>query len=151
MARDELGERVERDRRGTGDNEIGTFPRPLIGQERLLFGHPLTQALNRPRPSRLPDPGQAPARRFPLIGLHPDERVHQVRGFAAPGTNSLDDEQRAAGRHIDGSLAAVLSPARRLEGHRLAAVHGHQDPIDQQVGPAEAGVPPGEVIGVHDR
>ena len=107
------------------------LPRPLISEERLLLGHPLAQVPHRPRPSRLTDPGQAPPLGFPLIRLHPNQRIDQVRDFAAPGTNPLNDEQRTAGRNVNGSPAAVFSPARRAEGHRLAPVHGQQDAINQ--------------------
>jgi hypothetical protein len=47
------------------------------------------------------------------------------------------------------TLATVPGPARRAKTHQFAAVKRHQDPINEQVGPAEAGVPPRNVIGVH--
>ena len=40
-------------------------------------------------------------------------------------------------------------PARRAKAHHFAAVKRQQDPINEQVGPAEAGVPLRDVIGVH--
>jgi hypothetical protein len=75
---------------GTGNDGIRLVPGPLAGEEWLLLGHPSTQIPECPRSSRLPDPGQAPAFGFPLIGLHLDQRIDQalLRG-ASP--NSLDD------------------------------------------------------------
>jgi hypothetical protein len=57
---------------------------------------------------------------------------------------------RAAGRDLERSFPAVLVPSRRPVPDRLAVVRGHQDPVNQQAGPAEAGVFPGDVIGVDD-
>jgi hypothetical protein len=113
----------------------------MIGEERPFLGHPLTQVPDRPRPSWLLNPCQAPALGFPLIELHPNQRIDQVRGLAASGTNPLDDEQGTAGRNVDGSPTAMLSPARRPEAQLLAPVDRQQDPIYKQVGPAERGCP----------
>jgi hypothetical protein len=73
-----------------------------------------------------------------------------VRDLPAPGAIPFDDQQRAAGRDLESSFPAVLFPARRPVTDRLALVHGDQDPVDQQVVPAEAGVLPGDVVGVDD-
>jgi len=62
-------------------------PRLLVSEERILLGHPLMQVPHGRRCSWSPDPCEAPALGFPLIGLHPHQRIDQVRGFAAPGTN----------------------------------------------------------------
>jgi hypothetical protein len=72
---------------GAERRELEVLPN---GLEWLLLGHPCTQIPDCPRSSRLPDPGQAPAFGFPLIGLHPDQRIDQplLRGA---NSNSLDD------------------------------------------------------------
>jgi hypothetical protein len=95
-------------------------------------------------------PGGGAPSCLPLVGLHPDQGVDQVRYLPAPGAVSFDDQQRAAGRDLDGSFPAVLVPPRRPVTDRLTVVHGHQDPVNQQIGPAEAGVRPGDVVGVDD-
>jgi hypothetical protein len=96
-----------------------------------------------PRADCRPDDG-APSG-LPLVGLHPDQGVDQVRCLPPPGTIPLDDQQRAAGRNLDRSLPAVLVPSRRPVTDRLAVVHRDKDPVNQQVGPAEAGMLPGDV------
>lgn len=62
----------------------------------------------------------------------------------------FDDEQRAASRYRDRALPLALVPPRGPEAHWLAGPDGNQDAVDQQIGPAEPGVPPGDVVGMHD-
>jgi hypothetical protein len=90
-------------------------------------------------------PGDGAPSGLPLVGLHPDQGVDRVRCLPPPGTIPLDDQQRAAGRNLDRSLPAVLVPSRRPVTDRLAVVHRDKDPVNQQVGPAEAGMLPGDV------
>jgi hypothetical protein len=44
----------------------------------------------------------------------------------------------------------VLGPPRRAVADRPALVHGLEDSFDEQVGPAETGVLPRDVVGVND-
>jgi hypothetical protein len=62
---------------------------------------------------RIGHPGAGAPCGLPLVGLHPDHRVHQVRYFPPSGTVAFDDQQRAVGRNLDGSLPAVLVPPGR--------------------------------------
>ena len=63
-----------------------------------------------------------------------------------PGTIPLDDQQRAAYRDLDRSLPAVLVPPRRPVTDRLAVVDRDKGPVTQQVGPAKAGMLPGDIV-----
>jgi hypothetical protein len=87
---------------------------------------------------------------FPLVGLDPDRCVDQAGGFAAGRPDALDDEQGAASRDLDRPRALALVPLGRAEGHRLPGARWKQDTVSQQVGPPEPGVPPGDVVGMHD-
>jgi len=66
---------------------------------------------------------------------------------AAPAP--LDDQQRAAGWYLDRARAPTFVPPGRAVGHRPPRTRGGEDAADQQVGPAEPGVPPGNVVGMH--
>jgi hypothetical protein len=99
---------------------------------------------------RLPDAGEHPPFSLALVGLDPNQSVDQVRGLPPPGTVPFDDQQRAARRNLDRAVPAVLGPSRRAVADGPALVHRLQDPGDEQVGPAEARVPPRDVVGVND-
>ena len=103
------------------------------------------------RPAGVPDPGQVAALGLGFVSLDPDRRVDQVHAFPAGGPDALDDQQRAARRDLDRPRALALVPRGRPERHRPPGPRWLQDAADQQVGPAEPGMPPGDVIGVHDR
>ena len=62
------------------------------------------------RPAWLPDPDQAAALGFPLVGLDPDRYVEEMRVFAAGHADALDDEQRAARWYLDRPGALALVP-----------------------------------------
>jgi hypothetical protein len=153
-----LGARVVGDLRGAADDGVSAFPGPLGGVEGYFLGHPAVVVERRPVNGPVGQvggraigrPGGSASTCLPLVGLHPDQGVDQVRYLPAPGTVSFDDQQWAAGRDLDGSFPAVLVPPGRPVTDRLTVVHGHQDPVNQQVGPAEAGVCPGDVVGVDD-
>ena len=113
-------------------------------------GAPPTGLLARSAAGAIGRPGGSSPSCLPLVGLHPDQSVDQVRYFPAPGAVPFDDQQRAAGRDLDRSFPAVLVPSRRPVTNRPAVMQGHQDPVNQQVGPAEAGMLPGDVVGVDD-
>src|ERR1039457_1862593 len=155
---DDFGARVVGDLRGTADDNAGAFPGPLGGVEGYFLGHPPVLVERRPVNGPVGQVGRRAIGRpgggapscLPLVGLHPDQRVDQVRHIPAPGAVPFDDQQRAAGRDLERSFPAVLVPSRRPVPDRLAVVRGHQDPVNQQAGPAEAGVFPGDVIGVDD-
>ena len=93
---------------------------------------------------------QARRASLPLVGLHPDQGVDQVPDLPPPGPVTLDDQQRAAGGNVDGSLPAVLGPSRRPKTDPPTLAHRRQDPVHQQIRPAEARMLPRNVIGVHD-
>jgi hypothetical protein len=103
------------------------------------------------RLARLSDAGQRPPFCLALVGLHPDQGVDHVRRLAAPGAVPFDDQQRAVGGNLDRSFSAVPGPSRRAVADRPALVNGDQDPFNEQVGPAEAGMRPGDVVGVDHR
>ena len=102
------------------------------------------------RPAWLADSGQAAALGFALVGLDPDRRVEEVRVVAAGRAHALDDEQRAARWYFDRPGALALVPLGRAVSHRLPGARGQQNAVGEQAGPAEPGVPPGDVVSVHD-
>jgi hypothetical protein len=106
--------------------------------------------LTRSAGGRIGRPGGGAPCGLPLVGLDPDQRVDQVCYLYPPGTVTCDDQQRAAGWIIDGSLPAMLVPSRRPVADRPALVDRYQDPVNQQVGPAEAGMLSGNVVSVDD-
>ena len=71
------------------------LPRPLAGQERYLFSHPVVHVLHGRRPAWLPYPDEVAALGFPLVCLDPDGCVGKVRAFPASRADALDDQQRA--------------------------------------------------------
>jgi len=155
---DDLGDGVAGEFRGAADYDVGPLPGPLCGVERHLFGHPLGLGVRRPIGGTVGNihrvglfrAGEAPPLGLSLVGLHPNQGVEQMRRLSAPRTVPFDDQQRAASRKLDMSYPAVLGPARRAEADRPALVHGHEDPFDEQVGPAEARVLPRDVVSVND-
>ena len=122
---DQFGRSIEGDLGSTGHQHVRVVPGPLTGQEWFLLSHPLSMILDRPRPAGLPDTRQVPVLGFQLVSLYSHQRVDQVRGLGPPGPDALDDQQWTPGRNLDGSLAAVPSPARRAEVHRFASVKRH--------------------------
>ena len=50
----ELGSRIEGDLGSPADDEVGTFPRPLAGDERVFLGHPVAVVLHGRRPAGCP-------------------------------------------------------------------------------------------------
>jgi hypothetical protein len=70
-----------------------------------------------------------------------------VRALAAGRADPFDDEQRGARRNLDLAVTVMLVPFRRAEANRLPSAGRIQDAVDQQVGPAKAGMPSGDVIG----
>ena len=104
---------------------------------------------DRPRPAGLPDARQAPPLGFVLVGLHPHQHADQIRDPSdrpAP-TPSIMSTGHPAGTGMDPGGRA--RPNLAGETHRFTAAKRHQDPLNEQVGPAEAGVPPRDVICVH--
>jgi len=155
---DDLGDGVAGEFGGAADNDAGPLPGPLNGVEGYLLDHPPALVERRPAGGhvgevhrvRLSCAGEAPPSGLALVGLHPDQGVDQVRHLLAPGTVPFDDQQRAARGNLDGSFPAVLGPSRRAVADRPALADRLQDSLDEQVGPAEAGVLPGDVVGVND-
>jgi hypothetical protein len=102
------------------------------------------------RSAWLPYPGEVAALGFPLVGLDPDRHVDKVRAFPPGRADAFDDQQRAVSRDLDRTLTLALVPPGRAVGHRPPGTRRDEDAADQQVGPAEPGVPPGDVVGMHD-
>jgi len=134
---DDLGARVVGDLWRAADDNVGAFPGPLRGVEGYLFGHPSVFIERRPVKGLVGQvgrggigrPGSGALRGHHLVGLHPDHGIDQVRYRPAPGAVSFDDQQRSAGRDVDGSLPTVLVPARRPVADRLPPMRRHQDPV----------------------
>jgi hypothetical protein len=57
--------------------------------------------------------------------------------------------QGCACRYLDRAVTVMLVPSRRAEANWLPSVRRNQDAVNQQVGPVKAGMPPGDVIGMH--
>jgi len=102
-----------RDLGRTAGYEISAPPRPLLGQERYLFGHPVPQVLNRRRLAGPPDPGKAAPLGFALVRLHPHRDVGQESALPAARTDPLDDKQRAVRRYLDRALTIAVMPGWR--------------------------------------
>jgi hypothetical protein len=155
---DDFGDGVAGDLRSAPDDDVSAFPGALSGVEGYLLGHPLVIVERRPIDGPVGQVGRGtisrPGRRapsgLPLVGLHPDKSVDQVRYLPAPGAVPFNDQQRAAGRDLDRSFPAVLIPVRGPVTDRPTVVHGYQDPVNQQVRPAKAGMLPGDVVRVDD-
>jgi hypothetical protein len=113
---DDLGARVAGDLRGAADDSVGAFPGPLGGVEGYFLGHPSVLVERGPTNGPVGQVGRGAIGRpggsapscLPLVGLHPDQSVDQVRYLPAPGTVPFDDQQRAAGRDLDRSFPAAL-------------------------------------------
>ena len=146
----EFGGRIEGDLGGAADDELGSFPGPLAGYERVFLGHPVAVVLHGWRPAWLADPDQAAALGFALVGLDPDRCVEEVRVFAAGRAHALDGEQRAARWYLDRPGALALAPLGRALSHRLPGARGQQDAVGDQAAPAEPGVPPGDIVSMRD-
>lgn len=152
-----MGARVVGDLRGAADDNAGAFPGPLGGVEGYFLGHPPVLVERRPVSGPVGQvgrraigcPGGGTPSCLPLVRLYPDHGVDQVRYLPAPGAVPFDDQQRAADRDLERSFPAAGVPARRPVADRLTVVHRYQDPVDQQAS-AEAGVFPGDVVGVDD-
>ena len=106
---------------------------PLLVERTPIDGH-VGQVGRR----RICCPGDGAPSGLPLVGLHPDQGVDQVRCLPPPGAIPFDDQQRAVDRNLDRSLPAVLVPSRRPVTDRLAVAHRDKDSVDQQVGPARS-------------
>jgi hypothetical protein len=94
-------------------------------------------------------PGRGCGARSPARPLDADHCAGEVRAFAAGRADPFDDEQRAACRYLDRAVTVMLVPSRRAEANWLPSVRRNQDAVNQQVGPVKAGMPPGDVIGMH--
>ena len=88
------------------------------------------------------------ARASGAVRLHPDHQVRQPGQLGTADAAPLDDERPPAGR-LDGPRPVVRLPPRRPVAHVATAAPGADHAADEQVVPAEPGVLPGDVVGVH--
>jgi hypothetical protein len=92
-----LGLRIVGQHRSAGDDEVSSFPWPVVDQERDLFGLPLAPVLQRRgRVESLIDDVTAhpKAPSFVEIGLDPDRNINQIgqlsAGSAHPSTITVE-------------------------------------------------------------
>ena len=140
--------------RSGGDNEVRSFPWPVVDQERDLFLLPLAPVLQRHgRVKSLLDDVTAHPKASSLVnvGLDPDHNINQIGQLSAGSAHPLNDHRRGPGGDIDMAGAAVRLPGRRLVVHLPPGVQRPKDAVEHQVVPANAGMRPRNVIGMHDR
>ena len=87
------------------DHKIGTFPRPVGGQERALAGLPLVPETRVAAVALEAAPGRDGA-----VGLHPDQRVDEGGERRRPAPTPSTTSSGAA----DGT---VIAPARPRASH----------------------------------
>ena len=117
----ELGSRVEGNLRGPAGNEAGMFPRPLAGQERYLFCHPVADVPRGRRSAWLPYPGEVAALGFPLVGLDPRQRG--LAAGAAP-VHGQDHRTTLTALHVARTRWPRRPPAARHATARPRAPRG---------------------------
>jgi len=99
---DDFAGRVVGDLRAAAHDDVGTLPGPLGGVERYLLGHPPAVIGKRSLRgqvcpidrARISVAGEPSLFGLPLVGLHPDQAVDQMRYLPASGTVPFDDQQR---------------------------------------------------------
>ena len=144
-----------RQRGRTRDDDAGPLPLTLLLHERQLRRHPFV-----PEPGRrlriavdsLHDvTGDAATLSFGEVRLHPHDRIQERHQRALSGAHPLDEDHLESDGHLDGAGAPALIPGRRSVTGRLPAPDGLKHAANQQLGPAEEGVVPRDVVGVHHR
>jgi hypothetical protein len=149
---DHLGLGIMGQHRSCGNNDISSLPRPVLDQERHLFGRPAAPLLQR---DGLIDalidhvPAHPTAPRTITVGLHPDRDVDQVGHLATGSAHAFNDHRRRIGGDVDVARASVRLPCRWLVVHVPAGMQRCKDARQHQVIPAKAGMGPRHIIGMH--
>ncbi|GAA3867659.1 hypothetical protein GCM10023084_20900 [Streptomyces lacrimifluminis] len=84
------------------------------------------------------------------VALHPHRGVEPRGELLADDARALDPDDVGTGGDGDRSWPAMGDPGVGAEVHRGTPVQGAQDVLDEHGRPVEAGVVPGDVVGVHD-
>lgn len=121
-------------------------PRPPLLNEGELLGHPAANA----RRGRLPGANTRGVASFDIAAVGPDVHggIHEVPQSGPARSDAFDDHQNRSMGDSYRAHTAVHVPSRRPVGNWLALVQRLQDAADQEIGPAEAGMGPRDVIGV---